>query len=297
MSWRPWARAWQLRSHSFHGCSGHGRTLREVEDLRHQLVSQGADLDAKTLIVEVLSHGLGVFAGRAINKGEVVASVPRRLVLEVPLASPQSSSAPQPPKPFAAAAGGNGQWYDVMGFPEGRAAVAQAAARLAEEYAAGSSSLLGAYCAALPSPDLQAWALAAVVTRNFALKGKVSSLGLLPFIDLFNHQSSSGRGRVPWTCYFQERHGCVVMVAERRILEGEELTFVYAAAPDAALLVQYGIPPAPGANFHNLAGLQVHSDVLETAGQRDLAGDWGWTDLTQPLLFTIPEAWQPRNLD
>ena len=87
------------------------------------------------------------------------------------------------------------------------------------------------------------------------------------------------------------------MVAERRILEGEELTFVYAAAPDAALLVQYGIPPAPGANFHNLAGLQVHSDVLETAGQRDLAGDWGWTDLTQPLLFTIPEAWQPRNLD
>ena len=94
------------------------------------------------------------------------------------------------------------------------------------------------------SLELRCWALAAVITRNFALKGPtagVTSLGLLPFIDLFNHQSSEG-GKMMWTCSYQERHGCVVMVADRGIAKGEELTFVYAAAPDAALLIQYGIP-------------------------------------------------------
>ena len=142
------------------------------------------------------------------------------------------------------------------------------------------------------SLELRCWALAAVITRNFALKGPtagVTSLGLLPFIDLFNHQSSEG-GKMMWTCSYQERHGCVVMVADRGIAKGEELTFVYAAAPDAALLIQYGIPPACS-NFHNVAGIQIHSDVLG-AEIRNVARDWGWTDLTKPLLFTLPEAWQ-----
>ncbi|CAE7243574.1 unnamed protein product [Symbiodinium sp. KB8] len=319
-----------------HGSLADHRTLREFEDLRHHLVSEGADLDPELLVVRESSDGFGVFAGRAIQKGEVVASVPRRLVLEVPFAvQPRPAEA----LPFAAAAGGHGQWYDVMGFPAGRAAVTKAAERLIEEYHAGHNSPFKAYCAALPPPsvlppplhplrrrwplellkaspmverlymearslnreclealakipdcslELRCWALAAVITRNFALKGPtagVSSLGLLPFIDLFNHQSSEG-GKIPFTCSYQERHGCVVMVADRGIAKGEELTFVYAAAPDAALLIQYGIPPA-ASNFHNVAGIQIHSDVLG-AEVRNVVRDWGWTDLTKPLLFTLP---------
>ena len=154
------------------------------------------------------------------------------------------------------------------------------------------------------SPELRSWALAAVITRNFALKGpsgKVEALGLLPFIDLFNHQSCHEVGRISWTCSFQERHGCVVMVADRGIAKGEPLTFRYIAAPDAALLVQYGIPPSSRPNSQDMAGFQVHSDVLDgtdkgcgrdtrAEARRTLAREWGWTDQTQPLLFTIPEA-------
>ena len=119
-----------------HGCLADHRTLREFEDLRHHLVSEGADLDPELLVVRESSDGFGVFAGRAIQKGEVVASVPRRLVLEVPFAV---QPRPVEALPFAAAAGGHGQWYDVMGFPAGRAAVTKAAERLIEEYHAGGS--------------------------------------------------------------------------------------------------------------------------------------------------------------
>ena len=114
-------------------CSDH-RGAKEFEQLRRQLVSQGAELDHQVLVVERLPHGFGVFAGRSIRKGEVVASVPRRLVLEVPISG---HTAPPHPLPFSAAAGGHGQWYDVMGSAKGRAAVTQAAAQLIREHSAG----------------------------------------------------------------------------------------------------------------------------------------------------------------
>ena len=180
--------------------------------------------------------------------------------------------------------------------------------RLYQEARCLNSECLKALSAELSecSPELQRWALASVITRNFALKGadgKVSALGLLPFIDLFNHKVCSQSGKISWTCSFQERHECVVMVADRSIAKGEQLTFVYTAAPDAALLVQYGIPPSDNSNLHNMAGIPIHSNVLGTASQasyesnalinsrRDIARSWGWNDLTKPLLFTIPEAW------
>ena len=46
------------------------------------------------------------------------------------------------------------------------------------------------------------------------------------------------------------------MVADRAIAAGEELSFVYVAAPDAVLLVQYAMAPEDGndSNAHNMAG-------------------------------------------
>ena len=129
--WRPRRSYWRSAC-----CLGDHRTLQNIEDLREQLVSEGAELDRKTLVVQRLPHGFGVCAGRSVKKGEVVASVPRRLVLEVPVSGHSRPSLKT--LPFSAAAGGHGQWYDVMGFAEGRAAVTHAAARLIEEYLAGT---------------------------------------------------------------------------------------------------------------------------------------------------------------
>eukprot|EP00913_Durusdinium_trenchii_P023705 g22266.t1 len=132
-------------------------------------------------------------------------------------------------------------------------------------------------------------ALSLVLSRNFALQG--SALGLLPFIDFFNHHrddastATAVSTRVP--CTFQERWpGMVAMVAERSIYQGEELTFRYVAAPDSVLLVQYGIAPE-GGNRHNLAGVEVfHDDVAKICREKwRVLQSWGWDGHT-PLLFT-----------
>ena len=53
--------------------------------------------------------------------------------------------------------------------------------------------------------------------------------------------------------------GDLTMVAQRRIVPGEDLTHVYAPASDSALLCQCAIPPwAVGQGFVSEAGLEVH---------------------------------------
>lgn len=143
------------------------------------------------------------------------------------------------------------------------------------------------------SSELHRWALAAVITRNFELKDP-GAIGLLPFLDLFNHCSPSSFGRPSWTCSYQKRGDSLAMVADRAVAPEELLTFVYASVPDAELLVQYGIPPRPpGENMHNVAGLLVTSAVLGSPGplrraRSDVLRQQGWDDQTKPLLFVIP---------
>ncbi|CAJ1429659.1 unnamed protein product [Effrenium voratum] len=215
----------------------------EQRDALQFLLSKGAFLDPALRLSLSVGSGLEVRAGRRFAKGEVVAEVPRRLVLEAPLeAAPHAA-----PALLAAARRGHGQWYDVLGSEEGRWAVANLALSLLRARAEGNTSPFGAYIAALPHwPDLptlhplrrvwpqrlleaspmlarlyeeasacnqrvlkllsekdRRWALAAVVTRNFALKGNgQTALGMLPFIDFFNHCSPRPH-RIDWTCSFQ----------------------------------------------------------------------------------------------
>ncbi|CAK9027576.1 unnamed protein product, partial [Durusdinium trenchii] len=321
-----------------------GARVEAAEALRSFLVSKGAELDAQTLGPGIGTHGLGIFARRPIAKGEVLAAVPRSLVLEVPLAPTTPTVPTLRPSPLAGALPTGGRWYDVLGDGAGRAAARRLAERLLEEEEKGSKSLFAPYIHALPAPPQlhplqQDWsaelvecspmlkrlyeeaahchhlclsastrraqhssaqlsgALSLVLSRNFALQG--SALGLLPFIDFFNHHrddastATAVSTRVP--CTFQERWpGMVAMVAERSIYQGEELTFRYVAAPDSVLLVQYGIAPE-GGNRHNLAGVEVfHDDVAKICREKwRVLQSWGWDGHT-PLLFTVPDGLSSR---
>ena len=95
----------------------------------------GADLDPKTLALGSLAikmqratfqglgrHGLGVFAQRRIRKGQLVAAVPRKTLLQEPLASAEPAQ--------------RGAWYDVLGSEQGAASARRLAERIVEEIGA-----------------------------------------------------------------------------------------------------------------------------------------------------------------
>eukprot|EP00435_Cladocopium_sp_Y103_P040281 s628_g10.t3 len=111
---------------------GATRGLRalNIATLRRHLQRHGADLEEATLGPCEGPKGLGMYARRPITKGEVVASVPRGLVLEAPLLG---AAPPSDTLPLAAAAGGHGQWYDVLGSASGRRSAVKLAKRVVEE--------------------------------------------------------------------------------------------------------------------------------------------------------------------
>ena len=77
--------------------------------------------------------GLGLYARRPIAKGEVVAAVPRCLVLESPLSHRPSTSSDSPLAAAMSTAEEKGRWYDVLGSDEGRQSVVRLAKKVMEE--------------------------------------------------------------------------------------------------------------------------------------------------------------------
>mmetsp|Transcript_111056 Transcript_111056/g.313239 ORF Transcript_111056/g.313239 Transcript_111056/m.313239 type:complete len:565 (-) Transcript_111056:22-1716(-) len=150
------------------------------------------------------------------------------------------------------------------------------------------------------------WALGAVWTRAFELFDGTTgqNLGIVPLLDLANHWTPRSLDDAPWSCTYEERGDVVVLLAERAIAAGEELTLLYDDKSDAALLCQYGIaPPAPALNLANEAALVVQPSVLcatpdGSAGCAEASlvsaraatlERHGWRDLQRPLLFSVPK--------
>ncbi|CAK0794190.1 unnamed protein product [Prorocentrum cordatum] len=163
------------------------------------------------------------------------------------------------------------------------------------------------------SERLRRWALCAVLTRSFSLygglRGRARTLAMVPFLDLLNHRSPC-EGRSAPTCRFEEQSDLLAMVTTRAVRSGEELTFSYALAPDAALLCQYGIPGSGlGANSMNEAMVPVPPSALRAspcgapaAAPPDLAAArlaalerQGWLSAGAPLLLSVPADSCPRD--
>ncbi|CAK0805945.1 unnamed protein product, partial [Prorocentrum cordatum] len=75
-------------------------------------------------------------------------------------------------------------------------------------------------------------ALGLVLTRSFVLStpGGQSSVAMLPLLDLLNHADGDGVRTPRRTCFCVQEGGSVLMVAERDISPGEEVTHAYSEA-------------------------------------------------------------------
>ncbi|CAK0805944.1 unnamed protein product, partial [Prorocentrum cordatum] len=128
-------------------------------------------------------------------------------------------------------------------------------------------------------------ALGLVLTRSFVLStpGGQSSVAMLPLLDLLNHADGDGVRTPRRTCFCVQEGGSVLMVAERDISPGEEVTHAYSeAASDHGLLCQYGVaPPADGdaAGGRGEAGL---FDGPKPSTFRSAWDIWGAPDTASP---------------
>ncbi|CAE8716389.1 unnamed protein product, partial [Polarella glacialis] len=156
------------------------------------------------------------------------------------------------------------------------------------------------------------WGLSSVLCRSFSLTNSASpTLAMVPLLDVLNHWTPKPYHAVPWTCHFEEHKDAVVMLADRDIQPGEELTHLYSASSDSKLLCRYGIAPAaPALNMFNEAVISVPSSLLSEPASNSAAlavapeleaartaavKEHGWVDLSKPLLFLLPRDLRPQG--
>jgi len=158
--------------------------------------------------------------------------------------------------------------------------------------------------------DTLRWALFSVISRAFVMNSKKGPVvTMVPYLDLSNHWTPTRQDDRSCPCVFDETANSALLVAQRTILHGQEMTHSYCEASDSAMLCQYGIAPmAPGRNRFNRAQVCVPLEaVREDSVVEPLRpfGAWtnsallsarmhalqlhGWRDQSRPLTFTVPE--------
>ncbi|CAJ1328493.1 unnamed protein product [Effrenium voratum] len=295
-------------------------SFQELRNFEAALSAEGAELPGlRAADMPQSSAARGVFATRSFEEGELVLRIPQRLCLQVPLTPTSEERWPwQPPapdealQPVAALArrllecrrGGSlpqgsafRRYLDLLpGLPalhplRGWDVKLCGTLRHLHAEAKRRFTSCPASRAEFSDSDFR-WALGMVWTRAFALR---DSLSLVPYLDLFNHWIPQNRDDPLWSCRLQEFDNAVGLVADRRIMAGEELNHLYSEASDAQLLVQHGIPPkVPSANPFNEALVLLGSEVLESdspelcQARRAALGKLGWQPACTEWPFLVP---------
>ncbi|CAJ1413517.1 unnamed protein product [Effrenium voratum] len=322
---------------------GRKREEQQMKKFREWLKEGGVDLQGVRF--RQSAGGWGLFAGRAFREGEVVFEVPRDLCIEVPAANFELG---EDDLVFARAA--REEDADARLSPEQKEAVLSLSRQLLErrknnepymavlpdppalhplqlrwapKLAAGSR-LLQRMHATIQERDeacmeellpvervwkSRAWALGAVWTRAVRLP---SRLALVPLMDFVNHWTPSDRTTETWSCSYDVAKDSVVVLAERRISKGEELTFLYGHFSDAQLLCNYGIPVgSPGRNAFDEAAVSIGPYVLMSSpdstesnpavpalvsARAACLARHGWAlEIQRPLLFPVPRELRPSG--
>ncbi|CAJ1326858.1 unnamed protein product [Effrenium voratum] len=320
-----------------------GPEEQQMKKFREWLKEGGVDLQGVRF--RQSAGGWGLFAGRAFREGEVVFEVPRDLCIEVPAANFELG---EDDLVFARAA--REEDADARLSPEQKEAVLSLSRQLLErrknnepymavlpdppalhplqlrwapKLAAGSR-LLQRMHATIQERDeacmeellpvervwkSRAWALGAVWTRAVRLP---SRLALVPLMDFVNHWTPSDRTTETWSCSYDVAKDSVVVLAERRISKGEELTFLYGHFSDAQLLCNYGIPVgSPGRNAFDEAAVSIGPYVLMSSpdstesnpavpalvsARAACLARHGWAlEIQRPLLFPVPRELRPSG--
>lgn len=323
---------------------------QQLSAFREWLKQGSVDLGAVRLRRSPMG-GLGLFAARDFEEGDVIFEVPRNLCIEV---GTKNFDVSDEPNVLWRAA----QSYDVDAFldPSAKKAVLSLSQRLLLERQKGAASSFAEYLAVLPDPpslhplqlrwpkelvvgsallsrmhstilerdtacmeELLAfervwkgrlWALSSVWTRAVHLVGDDSEkLALVPLMDFMNHWTPESGTTETWSCFYevQPDANAVVVLAERRISKGEELTLLYGEFSDAQLLCNYGIcPDMPGRNAWDEAPVSIGPYVLTSpatasapegslvAARAACLSRHGWT-LEGSLIFTVPQDLRPSG--
>lgn len=224
--------------------------------------ADGAELDAVEIVLDASGES-ALLARTAMTEGDVVASVPRALVISgerESIATWLAREAPRADSRWRPLLDVLPVWFpdlpmfrggadlDALAGTVTRWLAADAHASVVDGYAALAADLRSQ----LPLAEY-AWARAVLSSRGFDAPFTLDPLvALIPIIDLMNHR----RGETSW----RYQHGRVEVVAERPFAPGDEVTFDYGAKSNARLLVHYGF--ALDDNPHDEAGLRFGEPIL-----------------------------------